>query len=746
MNRIESGWATVLGYEKVSQISSQKARGIALVSQLGYFSVLNTVIISSQEARKLDSSIMNKEFSESVIDRSFTLDLPILLRTCPVTPRHGILGNKKIVLKRVSELQGACSELAYSMLEYGESEGDIVIQPFVNAAMNLVWTNGHVVIGPDFDGATAGKFPSFGLNVAWHKWLEKSITEHIKGDKHHELEFVIDKSGHVFCTQIRESTEHKDKGLVVLPNSIPGFVPDATSPRLGREYFVIKVKGTDLEILEKLKIENVLVMHQDGNLLSHASAHCRQKGWAYISRILNPKDIENCYICEPAPGSVMFLQKPAGGVNVSVEAYKAQFLDGLQFVLKNKVAPPDHWRAFTLSFAFHHFSTGQSLSPEIAYLAGIFAGVMLKSAFAIILGEMRHFENLVAETDGSVSECWEIFLGAISDSLHLEKETPRNQIYKRVFSTDCSKYLGRILALMRACRILYNKIQWGSGYGGGAWGRVTRATVRSVIALNLGNMKFILREINLLTNAAHNCGWAFNKFTGQQDLLYFMGDFLGNPHWPVGLSMAMSVLRKGIPTLDKDNSTIFVKENVRESLIEIAKLLSKASAIKKVGFKKKAPDVDVSKGFTAAKKPSCYIAVFDKPYSLTGDEVPEFALSGEAKLTSLAKEKDYKTEQLDSNEKQEFCGTVFDLQSCEMFHSMITALLTAPNDVTVEFNPDENSILHCKDFVHDWALAIAESKECTYLDMSVAYELLCESCNVGAKNIKELSKENSNGK
>src|SRR3972149_3234343 len=157
MNRIESGWATVLGYEKVSQISSQKARGIALVSQLGYFSVLNTVIISSQEARKLDSSIMNKEFSESVIDRSFTLDLPILLRTCPVTPRHGILGNKKIVLKRVSELQGACSELAYSMLEYGESEGDIVIQPFVNAAMNFVWTNGHVVIGPDFDGATAGK-------------------------------------------------------------------------------------------------------------------------------------------------------------------------------------------------------------------------------------------------------------------------------------------------------------------------------------------------------------------------------------------------------------------------------------------------------------------------------------------------------------------------------------------------------------------------------------------------------------
>ena len=126
--------------------------------------------------------------------------------------------------------------------------------------------------------------------------------------------------------------------------------------------------------------------------------------------------------------------------------------------------------------------------------------------------------------------------------------------------------------------------------------------------------------------------------------------------------------------------------------------------------------------------------------------MPEFTLTGEAKLTSLAKEKDYETEQLDSNEKQEFCGTVFDLQSCEMFHSMITALLTAPNDVTVEFNPDENSILHCKDFVHDWALAIAESKECTYLDMSVAYELLCESCNVGAKNIKELSKENSNGK
>jgi prepilin-type processing-associated H-X9-DG protein len=593
--------ALVLDYETASEIESQKARGILLIAtEQGIpYERLTTIVfpvksgILFEPHHKIDHfpylksiGVDGSEYGGLLKDffRKIGANRPLVLRACPVVPRHGILENTYTVLGH-SDIISLCRDMSLDMFESGEMYGAIAIQRFINDAhANVVWCDGHAVIAPEFDGATAGKKPSISLNEPYTPFLKNFLKLHGKPDENYELEFVSSGDASIVWTQIRKSTQHKSGGMTIIPNSTPGFVPDPEHPKKLIEYDkIIKVKGTDLAGLETIKDKEVLVMHEDGNFMSHASAHARQNGWSYITTVIDPNSYKDYYVCEPVPGSVLFLKTPSIGMKISVAEYKESFFRGVFDVLARPIVTPGHWGGFTFSYAFHNFATSRTLNPEIAYLAGIFSGMLIKSACAIALGEMRHFLKCTSETDNLARKrSWDEFTDALSDKFAFNKTINRDQVYSRIFKTDIMANLDRIIYCMRTLRMMYERMNWSSSYGGPAWASVTKSLIRTLVSLRSGNMSLLLKEVNKLTNAAHNCGWAFNKFTPHDSFLFFLKGFLCSSWWNVAMRNSLNILKCNGPPLEGvKSSPIFVKDSIKNAMFAIAKIFGEDDSTNK---------------------------------------------------------------------------------------------------------------------------------------------------------------------
>lgn len=461
------------------------------------------------------------------------------LRTAPLTPRHGVLESTKI---RFNDFLMDWARLRNSMLEL-DPEGCLILQPFIDADYSAVMAPGkYAVIGQGHDGITAGH----GLNITLplkmgHHSLFYNLERLNFDPDMHEIEFVswsnwverdhLMNEHNGFCTyltQIRGAENHVS--MVPPPEgvSVNGIIPDG---RIDVEE-VFEATGLEQvawleEFITKDKVpDGFVVSEPNGSLLSHICAHCRAHGIPYV---IGHVEVGDSWV-EPASGWVVndpdntFTANP-----YDPSQYLSEFRAGVQYANQ-------HWQKQFgwLATFFHQWASMPMSDPKVvAYLAGVFAGWIVKAVFAISAGEMRHSmdQNKTHTPDIPV------FLHAVlGDGIMEEVTTTNNPAtitkvrrhyyvgVQKIFIEDF-RQVANLLDYMR----LQFRTNWSSSYGGPKWAdgaRHGRDAARALADfLDGGDYKQMLASINSLENCVHNTGHLFNKFLQKSAFDYATGGF-----------------------------------------------------------------------------------------------------------------------------------------------------------------------------------------------------------------------------
>lgn len=459
------------------------------------------------------------------------------LRTAPLTPRHGVLESTKI---RFNDFLMDWARLRNSMLEL-DPEGCLILQPFIDADYSAVMAPGkYAVIGQGHDGITAGHGLSITLPLRGARLLRNLEKLNFDPDMH-EVEFVSwsgwgidrhleekDNTFSTYLTQIRGAENHVS--MVPPPEgvNVNGIIPD------GRVDVSEVFEATGLEqvawleeFITKDKVpDGFVVSEPNGSLLSHICAHCRAHGIPYV---ISHVDVGDSWV-EPASGWVVndpdntFTANP-----YDPSQYVSEFRAGVQYANQ-------HWQKQFgwLATFFHQWASMPMSDPKVvAYLAGVFAGWIVKAVFAISAGEMRHS----MDQNKTHSPDIPVFLHAVLGDGIMEEVTTNNNPstitkvrrhyyagVQRIFIEDF-RQVGNLLDYMR----LHFRANWCTSYGGPKWAdgaRHGRDAARALADfLDGGDYEEVLASINSLENCVHNTGHLFDKFLQKPAFDYATGGF-----------------------------------------------------------------------------------------------------------------------------------------------------------------------------------------------------------------------------
>lgn len=510
--------------ERMDRVRSQKAA--ALLNYNSHYSrsydiPKHTIVLLLEDGPKY----IRQWFKETNNDWGF-------LRTCPLTPRHGVLESTRI---HRDDFLMHWARLRNSMMEH-DPEGCLILQDCIEAQHSAVMAPGkYVVVGEGHDGITAGHGTNLTFPIRNGGRLTRNLRTMGSDPDEHEVEFVMynpydsvekraveseDAHDRVSLTQVRGATGH----VVLAPPpegvTINGFIPE------GRVEVKQVFEATGLEevawLEEKITKDKVpkgfVVSESGGSLLSHICAHCRQHGIPYIIGDAGV-DVGDSWV-EPAAGWVIndpdhdFVAKPYDPAE-----YTDEFIAGVRY--SNL-----HWEKQYgwLATFFHQWVAMPMSNPStVAYLAGVFAGWIVKSTFAICAGEMRHAQGRKKNYTPDIP----VFLhAAFGESLMLEVnpnllkygDNPvmdiRKHYYACVSKIDFESYTGAASLL----DYMYKRFRtnWENSYGGPAWAEAAKLGSKAAISLQEfmdgGELGPMLGAINKLENHQHNTGHLFNKF------------------------------------------------------------------------------------------------------------------------------------------------------------------------------------------------------------------------------------------
>jgi hypothetical protein len=454
------------------------------------------------------------------------------VRACPVTPRHGILESRRVT-NRCSSIIKATRQIGRAMLENGEPDGEIVIQPFIEATSNIVWFEGACIVGPGHDGVTAGHSPQITIPFGAPSILESAQAE--LGLENAEAEFVCDAK-RVVCTQIRAANGH----FKVEPRPVgahPGF---SLKPIHTKTADVLEVRGTeDLAKIEKWSTSNpeVLIVHYGGSIGSHAAAWARGKGYAFVALPETGVALPE-WLYERSRGWMVSSDTEPGGeaLPFEVEWFEDSFRKGLHRCMTSRL---DARAALSAAIVAMNYASGVASSPESAEVSGYFAGALLRSCVAICLGEARHsYRQITSNWRNDNREAYNSIITALND-INIANGGERESVYTDIFSQSINP-----LQALRLAYAAHGTPKWAESFGGKKWANIAVAGYRLALAIEHEGLRSILDAMNALTNVVHNNGWAFNKLI-DKSIFDLARSFYATRHW----EKACSCLNKSLMLL-----------------------------------------------------------------------------------------------------------------------------------------------------------------------------------------------------
>ena len=524
--------------ERKSSIRSQKAIGILDLQRTG--KKTPTSMVSTIEELPHALSTWRKNSGHNTRE--------VFVRTCPVTPRHGVIDSTKIDMHHFLNEAWRMQRI---MREH-EPDGCFVIQELLDAHASAVLSpqQRYIIVGGGTDGITAGHGETITLDL-YHGFVNdflyrlRDINPAYEQDNY-EIELVstrfvngapiidvpslrhtndFDYTGKTFYTQVRKAGDHIQIEAPPEGVEINGFITEGVVVvnNLYTANGLENMQWLEENITPEKCPEGFVVAEPNGSLLSHIAAHCRG---AKVPYIVGNVEVGERWV-EPASGWVVKDQDGSFKPNPYNPAdYFTEFMEGVDF--GNKF----YCKQFSwLATYFHQFQARPLQNPkEVAFFAGIFAAWIVKATFSISVGEMRHANR--RKNNATITNS--VFLHHVIGKDNLFKMTSESKV---VTETRKHYYLpaeigtfdwSQVADILDFCRISFRS-GWESSYGGTKYGETCDLGKECAVWLSIlekvliGNddqqyhkLSPLLAAINKLENAQHNTGHFFNKFTNKR--------------------------------------------------------------------------------------------------------------------------------------------------------------------------------------------------------------------------------------
>ena len=546
--------------EAMTMPISQKAKSIRAIGlsqdRLSLFQSPVSHYIELQSAVKSSNRDLLMSLSRAFGGRvNRLLENKLYIRTCPATPRPGVLPN--IEATDPSTYVEGVKSTALSMLDPEhpdyDPEGCIVVQKWVKPLCSGVMAlgNGEFTIAFGNAGSTAGEGSEvvFSLNPTGQRQLAYDIKQlGLKdGMDHHEIEFVYQNTGtrsnltwfkKVACqrhnakgirrnpmiTQVRGLHAPKPplspppviegEALIYRGNVPVGSVVQATSINVGQgslqECFELEKMGK-----EDTLPEGLVVYAPSGSPSAHVAGVSLEFEFPVVYGIKPQRDGTVWTEIEGWVTDIEGAEPQPYDPSPLTEFYKIGLRDGDRYWAYNLAG---------MSQFFHNFISGPRNDPRLeAYLAGVYTTWIIKAALGVAMGEFRHGISGKADFTPQRTFAHMAMQTAISGEANCKNYFSRSDYYRRLNFNEIGYDVLHTLCKFYTDSYDANISPWhGSSYGGKKYQAAIKPSVKAcemIKRLLQGgdiNFNLVLAQVNQLESAVHNTGFFFNKFLGDK--------------------------------------------------------------------------------------------------------------------------------------------------------------------------------------------------------------------------------------
>jgi len=486
---------------RLSELRTQKAKGIVVLYRCkNVFGTAQPFSAIVQSQRLIQSAIAH------LSQEGVPLSEELIARPCPVRPRHGFVDSRPV--KTYEEVLSTWKET-----KQHDPQGELVLQPLIQADASAVLTPTALGIGPGREGATSGtkawtislpapKPASYSYldNFGGHVQSRDALPTHLlecAGIPEHEapyMEFVRDFNNMQWLVQLRAGPRTSGKSDIIPYDN----------------YKVTKVRSITSHSTSLIEWENetatlpkgTAVYHAGGTVVSHFAMHCLANNIAYITSHI------------PHVGEVLHTTEAltTDGIAECSDAMRQGVLRGFNtsdwYGPINEVT--EFWKEWTASrrlhstlafalFGIHNY--GADHGTIGSYITGAACANLWRLLAIVCCGEYRHssyYEGINIHRGREMSEI-----------------TGRDKVFAYLWYLP-PELLNEILT--KAAYSFLNNV-WHRSYGGLQWGHCAYSALRLGNALarfytkpTPHNKRRLLQVAHYTVNIVHNNGWVFNKF------------------------------------------------------------------------------------------------------------------------------------------------------------------------------------------------------------------------------------------